>query len=510
MSTLISHRIPDTNLHLTQNVMKTIEKIKAMLTHHWLMMLAAVSVSIVVISCDSYEDEYAPRQAGKPVLTTTSTSVELKQKQQDNNAITLSWTAGSNKGTNSAINYTLEVGRKGTGFHDAFTVDAGKGSFARNFKVSEVNTLLRDHFKVMNETELEFRIISEAMDPSVEADTSNTLTIAAIPYEPMPVPENLYLVGDATPNGWDAGNPSIMIKSGSDPSVFTWQGQLRAGELKFLTIINEWIPAYQKGADETTLVIRSDFSQPDEKFTVSQAGLYRITVDVIELTFKLEALAASPYNELWIVGSATPKGWELNNADMMFQDPSDPFVFTYNEVLAAGEFKVATAKSWDAPFYRPLSANQPITDTDVQLSAGDPDHKWIISEPGPYKITLNIRDNAISITPFTPYENLWIVGDATPAGWNINAPVQMTRESEFIFTWTGQLNPGEFKFPIATGDWGTGYFMPFNADESIAETQITFRPTGSPDLKWRVQPGEEGVYTITLDQFRHTISIVKQ
>lgn len=490
------------------------KKIKSILEVTWFrlsaVILPAIVMSAVMLSCEPYEDEYSPRKADKPVLKTTASSVELKQKQENNTAITLSWTAGSNGGTNSAINYTLEIAPKGSSFADPLTVEVGKGSYNRNFKVAEVNTMLREQFQMTEETALEFRVISQPLDTSVEADTSNVITIEAIPYEPMPVPENLYLVGDATPNGWDAGNPTVMTKSGNDPSVFTWQGQLSAGELKFLTIINEWIPSYQKGADENTLVIRTDFSQPDEKFTVSQAGLYRMRVDVIELSFELEALAASPYNELWIVGSATPKGWDLDNADMMVQDPSDPFVFSYNEILVAGEFKVATAKSWDAPFYRPVSADQPITATEVQLSAGDPDYKWNITEPGAYKITLNLRDNAINITPFLPYENLWIVGDATPAGWNIDAPVQMTRESDYIFTWTGQLNAGEFKFPIATGDWGTGYFMPFNADESITATSITFRPTGSPDLKWRVQPGEEGVYTMTLDQLRHTISIVKQ
>ena len=245
-------------------------------------------------------------------------------------------------------------------------------------------------------------------------------------------------------------------------------------------------------------------------FAISKGGIYRITVDVIDMTFSAEEQASSPFSELWIVGSAVPKGWDLDNADMMLQNPVDPFIFHFNAELAAGEFKIATAKSWDAPFYRPVSADQPITETAIQLSAGDPDHKWIITEPGPYKITLNLRDNTIEIKSFTPFENLWIVGDATPAGWNIGAPVEMTRSDDYVFTWTGQLNAGEFKFPIATGDWGTGFFMPFGADESINTTIMTFRPNGSPDTKWRVQPGEEGTYTITLNQLYHTIAIVKQ
>jgi len=472
----------------------------------------AVSTSALMLSCDEYEEKYSPRKTDKPILKASTASIELKQKENSNTAVTLNWSPGSNDGTNSAIAYTIQVDVKGSAFSNAYTVDAGKGSYTTNFSVEQLNELLRNNFSVSpgSRAEIEFRVISKALDPNVAADTSNVVAVAATPYEPMPIPDNLYMVGDATAGGWDNMNPTPMTKSSNDAGVFTWQGELAAGELKFITMIGSWLPSYQKGSDDNTLVIRTDFGQPDEKFRVEQGGLYLVTVDVIELTFELEPLAVSPYNELWIVGSAVPKGWDIDNADMMIQDPSDPFVFTFNEILKAGEFKIATAKSWDAPFYRPVSADQPITETDVQLSAGDPDYKWNITEAGPYKITLNLRENSIQINAFTPFENLWIVGDATPAGWNIDSPVPMTRESEYIFTWTGQLNPGEFKFPIATGDWGTGYFMPYNADESIAETLVTFRPTGSPDTKFRVQPGEEGVYKITLDQLLHTISIVKQ
>lgn len=498
----------------TEFMIKNIKTFSANIGQHHLSLMLFIFLlcGSWLTACESYEEEYAPRKADKPFLKTTTSSVELNQKRETATALSLNWTAGSNDGTNSAITYKVEVAKAGDNFTNVHTIDSGKGSYASNLTVADLNTLLRNQFSVLagQETQLEFRVISQALDSTVQADTSNVVAITTVPYEPMPVPENLYLVGDATPNGWDNNNPTPMTKSGNDPSVFSWQGQLKSGEVKFLTMIGQWIPSYQKGADENSLLLRTDFGQPDEKFRIETGGLYKVTVDVIELTIDIETLAASPFNELWIVGSATPKGWDIDNADAMRQDPTDPFIFTFNEVLTAGEFKIATAKNWGAEFYRPTSANQPITETSVQLSAGDPDFKWNITEPGAYKITLDLRENKIDIKPYTPFENLWIVGDATPAGWNIDAPVPMVRESDYIFTWTGQLNTGEFKFPVATGDWGTGYFMPYRSDETIAETLITFRPTGSPDTKWRVQPGEAGIYKITLDQLHHTISIVKQ
>lgn len=472
----------------------------------------SVIAVFAVISCGDYEEEYNPTKAGKPVLQTSASTISLSQKQGENTAFTLSWSPGNNGGTNSAITYTIEIDKKGNDFASPVIIEAGKAAYNSHFRVDTFNDLLLNSFVIPagTESQIEFRVISKALDPGVAADVSNTVEISVTPYEPRPVPEALYMVGDASPNGWDAGNPTVMTKVSNNPGVFTYQGELTAGSLKFLTIPGSWVPSYQKGADENTLVVRNDFSEPDETFTITKGGIYRITVDVIEMTFEAEAQASSPYDELWIVGSAVPMGWDLDNADMLQQNPTDPFLFYFNAELVAGEFKIATAKSWDAPFYRPAIADAPITETALQLSAGDPDNKWVVDQPGPYKITVNLRDNTIDIAPFTPFENLWIVGDATPAGWNIDAPVEMTRSDDYVFTWTGQLSPGEFKFPISTGNWGTGFFMPFAADESINATTMTFRATGSPDTKWRVQPGEEGTYSITLNQLYHTIAIVKQ
>ena len=477
----------------------------------WTVAVALLS-SLFVMSCEEYEESHSPVLADKPVLSITSQEVVLNQKQEGNTAFSLNWTPGSNRGTNSAIDYTIEIDKKGNNFSDPVSLGAGKASYNSNFAVEGFNDLLLNSFLIAPGTsaEIEFRVISKPLNPSAAPEVSNVVSLTVVAYEPVPVPDALYMIGDATPNGWDANNPTPMTKSPTEPGVFTYQGDLSAGELKFLTVVGEFLPSYQRGEDDNTLVVRTDFDQPDDKFVIEQGGIYMLTVDVIEMTYHAEALASSPYDELWIVGSAVPKGWDIGNADPMIQDPSDPFVFSFNAELVAGEFKIATAKSFDAAFYRPVTADQPITETDIQLSAGDPDHKWNISEAGPYKITLNLRDNTIDIAPFIPFEDLWIVGDATPAGWNIDNPVAMTRDGDYEFTWTGQLNAGEFKFPIATGNWGTGFFMPYNADESITGMLMTFRATGSPDTKWRVQPGEEGVYTIRLNQLYHTISITPQ
>jgi len=236
------------------------------------------------------------------------------------------------------------------------------------------------------------------------------------------------------------------------------------------------------------------------------------TSNSIELTVT-PAPTGAAYKELWIVGDATPNGWDINNPNKMVLDPTNSFQFKYNEVLAKGEFKIPVATgNWGTDFFMPPANHPDITSTAVQLIAGgNPDNKWQIATAGAYKILLNISSSPfIRITPFTPYTQMWMVGDATPAGWNIEAPVAMvpTPGNPYEFTYTGTLNAGEFKIPTATGNWGTDYFMPPANGAGITETNAIFIQGGNPDNKWKIT--EAGSYKVTLNQLYETIKIQKQ
>lgn len=48
-------------------------------------------------------------------------------------------------------------------------------------------------------------------------------------------------------------------------------------------------------------------------------------------------------------------------------------------------------------------------------------------------------------------DHLYMVGDATPAGWSIDNPFEMTRDTEnkYLFTYHGKLKTGEIKLPLS-------------------------------------------------------------
>ncbi len=101
-------------------------------------------------------------------------------------------------------------------------------------------------------------------------------------------------------------------------------------------------------------------------------------------------------------------------------------------------------------------------------------------------------------------ETLYMVGDATPAGWNIDAPTALTptEDDPLVFVYEGNLNAGEFKCPLKPGNWGGVFVMPETngckiSKSGIEDNSIALMPTGQPDNKWRVE--DAGKYKLTFD-----------
>ena len=44
----------------------------------------------------------------------------------------------------------------------------------------------------------------------------------------------LFMVGDATPNGWDIGNPTALTATADDALIFSWEGPLYGDTRCFL------------------------------------------------------------------------------------------------------------------------------------------------------------------------------------------------------------------------------------------------------------------------------------
>lgn len=484
-------------------------------------LLALLIVSLLLPSCKKQLELPLGSVAARPAITASSSAIVLARSDTSKTAVTFSWTAGKVNGLTGKLAYIIEIGKKGDNFAKPIDVKVGGDTIQRAFTVLALNNLL-SALPVNTPNELELRLVTATSDGSVAPFYSNVIGLTITTFPPVPYSQ-LWLMGDATPGGWGLGSLTPLTESTVDPFIFTYSGQFVAGEFKIATAKDYNAPFYRPTTDHPTIssaaaAVQLSAGNPDNKWLITSAtaGTYKITLNLHNNTITIvkQASVNTPYTQLWMIGDATPGGWDLNNMPAMTESLTDPFIFTYTRAFSVGEFKIATARDFNAPFYRPLTNHPDLSATTVQVTAGNPDNKWQIVTAGTYRVTLNLHNNTISIVNtanFTPpYTKLWLIGDATAGGWNLNAPTPMTvsPSNPFIFTFTGPLAAGEFKVATAL-DFNAPFYRPLTNHPDLSATDVVVT-AGNPDNKWQLTSAAAGNYVITLNTLENTVTIVKQ
>ena len=462
-------------------------------------------------------------------LETSTEAVVLDSSKEGATAVTFTWTSGSNFGTGSAIEYVWEITTASDAdYEDAYREELGRNITSRSFAVGELNNYLRTHLLAMDGVEETYKVRVSSIVAGSDVDQSDEVTFKATTYEPFT--GELYLLGSASPAGWSLDNAPALELQGS--GIFTFTGRLNKGDFKFVTSRANFWPGYVRDGDaDDNLTLKYFAAEPDEaldlKFELENGGTYTITVDVINLTVKIEEAEGivPAFSEMYFVSGGNDWAFEK-----MYADPTNPFVFRYNGIVKAGEFKFGTSKgSWEN-MYKAPTAEEGVLDfnnsdktweTGASFVGGfDPDYKWNLTEAQggkPYKIYLDITDGeeSMKIWQFAPYEHLWLVGDSTPLQWSlddIEASDSQTMklkdaDNPYVFTWTGALNNGELKFSCdLQKDWGGFWVKATRTDEPFGgqnKAQCILE-TGGNDYKWKVTAG---TYTITIDTLNETITV---
>ena len=462
-------------------------------------LLLALIVTGFLCSCEQ-ELPSNIKKAGALALTASRTAVILDQKAMYKEAFVLTWTTGTNAGTGASISYRIQIDKKGNNFSKPMNLDMGKGIYTLNIPVGQLNDSLLSRWNCSAGTAVDFevKLISTVNSTSSQSETSAVLTINLTPYQP--VTKTLYLVGTASPKGTDL-NTALRLTAQAEPGVFAYQGRLEVGTLKFISTLGQVLPSYNQGADATRIVKRTDAAQADNLFTVSIAGVYRVELNLLDLTASITKIELPAYSEVYIYGTATLFGTDYSKAIKLKQSSTDPFVFIYQDVLKAGSFKFLVNTNSDG--------NQDMfmrtDDTHFYLHQGGTagDDQWTIAKKGYYTITLNQQDNTLTIYR----EKLYMVGSATPIGWTISNAIQLTEDANdgCIFNYSGPMAVGEFKFPVNRNtDWKQDQYMRTDDTHAYRHTDTD----GKGDNKWNITTA--GNYVITINIETLSISYVKQ
>ncbi|MGM5469100.1 SusF/SusE family outer membrane protein [Flavobacteriaceae bacterium LMO-SS05] len=441
-----------------------------------------------------------------------------------NNNITLNWSTGTNQNTGAAIKYTLQLDLASNDFSNpivTFLSDV-QNTYSHTISYGDLNQVLLDNGLATDQSyELTARITANITNESVPIQVANT-NFTATTFKP--VTEQLFIVGDATPNGWNIGSATELVASNSQRGVFIYEGVLTPGNFKFA--VNQegcWCQDFytKDAADATKIVYNEGGSGDDLQWNIETEDNYRVTVDLLNKTIEIKTYIPMdpdepPFPMLWIVGDASESGWNIDSPAAFTQNSSNPIEFSYEGTLSPGNFKIFAGAlgDWCGEWYRPSVDNQQLISGPVEQNSGcDVDNKWIVTEAtkGRYKIKINTIENTITFKKVS----LYLIGDGGPNGWNINNPSPMTYENgEYVFLGAlGADNPtGEFKISKFVGNWCDDDWI--NAavpNQSIYNTAYinTFGCDG-PDNKWKLQVGQAGNYEIRVNLDTEVITITAQ
>lgn len=229
---------------------------------------------------------------------------------------------------------------------------------------------------------------------------------------------------------------------------------------------------------------------------------------------------ASAYDHLYVVGNACPAGWDTETAIEMTVGEAGIFSWTGTLSDNTGDggqrrFKFLTERSWSTsltcqittPGHKMISSGVE-EDLFVKASSGA-DNAFQVSETAVYTIVVNTNTMKMTCTKEgdlpgdTPdLTQLYIVGDATTAGWDPDAALEMTASGNGVFTWIGNLTvDGELKFLNHKGSWSKTINPVSNEIyfENGTEYDLAFRPAeDSPDdFKFKVIA--TGMYIVTVN-----------
>lgn len=269
-------------------------------------------------------------------------------------------------------------------------------------------------------------------------------------------------------------------------------------------------------------------TEENPNHTYPSEGTYTVTLtsegdggsDITTMEIEVADLLP-PYNNLYVVGDASPSGWNIGSPQAFTQDITNPFVFVFEGLLTPGDLKISTFNGdWcDGDWINPANNGDDLTGNGFIVTSGcdGPDNKWSVntSSQGRYKITIDFLQNTISFEEqFPQYSGLYIVGDGSPSGWNIGSPdaFAQSEADAFEFTYQGSLSPGVVKISTFTGDWCDGDWInsPQDGYELTNTDYIITNGCDGPDNKWAVTSTTQGAYIITVNLHNETIKFELQ
>ena len=138
-----------------------------------------------------------------------------------------------------------------------------------------------------NSNDKQFRV-SETANYDIVCDlVAKTIVVKKAAYQTNPLNHTaLWLVGSATLGGWSISEGTMLSPLADNPTVFTATADLVVGEMK-VAVNNQTGYGQTFYLRDTTDDTKMVFGGDDNKWYITKAGKYDVTVDVVNMTISI-------------------------------------------------------------------------------------------------------------------------------------------------------------------------------------------------------------------------------
>lgn len=330
------------------------------------------------------------------------------------------------------------------------------------------------------------------------SDYSNTIVIVR--------EVKVYVVGSATPGGWDINQSTRLIEDPRFPGTYFTYIRLTGGnELKFVNG-QVWPPA--AGAidwgQDPALPAGNITDVNENNIPVATTGVYRVTFDLANKKFYLQTAVSNGIGGMGMIGNF--QGWSQPATKMSYIGVNKFILMA--DMNTNNEFKFHDGNDWNNStnqLNRWYAVNSGTGKMVIDPGSGFDNFKWTGANgrvraiwDGSNTLDLQYILNSAS--------EMRVVGNGMTGvpDWNPGASPQMTYTGNGIWTLTLNLDANEeIKF-LAGNDWGA-----FDYEDNSGGSQATGTPRaikwdGGPNFR---TPATAGTYTITLNEYTQTVTI---
>lgn len=266
--------------------------------------LKTLPLLLLAVACQQKVDNEKSRHNFNIEINASATEIVLDESKADQVALTIDWTEAADNGDDYITTYEFIIDHA-TSQVSPIQEFEDDGNFTRSYTHKQLQEMLVNRFGQKTSTKgvLNFTVSASFSGPAVIIPDQASVSVTIKTYgDKQFAADEVYVGGSAV------GEP-IKLAAGSNPDVFKWEGNLKAGQLNFPVKYgdedNLIVPAGESAISKDPMAAKVVDSKVGGGWTIVNADAYRVSLNFAAQTVTIIPLSdIFELDKLFLAGSA--------------------------------------------------------------------------------------------------------------------------------------------------------------------------------------------------------------